>query len=118
MDKILENKIKEIVKNVLRKGRPGDWGHTLSTVNYSKRLLEAEGGDSKIVISALYLHDTGWGKLDYTDFHISPPSKRIETYSARQHMRYGAEIALKILFKGGKLRGVIIGANCSNYFNP
>ena len=99
MDKNIENKIKEAVRKLLHKGRPGDWEHTLRAVTYGKRLLEAEGGDPRIVIPALYLHDTGWSKLDYTDFATSLPSKRSETYSGRQHMRYSAEIALKILKK-------------------
>lgn len=97
MDRIIEKEIKKMVRPLLKKSRPGDWEHTLRAVDYGKRLLESEDGDPQIVIPSLYLHDTGWSKVDYSDFFNAPPGKRVETYSFRRHMKYGAEIASDIL---------------------
>jgi uncharacterized protein len=77
----------------LEKGRNGDWDHTRRTIEYARILLRSEPGDTRIVIPALYLHDTGWSVIDYQDFLNAPPAKKKETRSLRRHMEEGARIA-------------------------
>ena len=56
----LEQKLAEVCKQYLTDARPGDWDHTLRTVNWIKILIEHDGGDPKTLIPAAYLHDIGW----------------------------------------------------------
>jgi len=81
----------------LERGRPGDVEHTRRVVNYGKILLAKEGGEPRVVIPALILHDTGWSKVDFSDFVDAPAFAKKDTKSVRQHMRHGADIAEEIL---------------------
>lgn len=89
--------IKGIAKPLLRKGRGGDWEHTLRAIEYARYLLEHEEGDEEIVIPTLYLHDIGWSKVDLKDFVSATPAHKTETTSVSLHMIYGAELAEGIL---------------------
>ena len=78
----------------LEKGRPNwDAPHTLETVDWIKRLLKTEGGNRKILISTMYLHDIGWYNLfDDEDCNYDKvKSKRDE------HMKQGAKLSREIL---------------------
>jgi uncharacterized protein len=97
MDPVVENKLKEKVRLLLMKGRQTDWEHTLRAVEYGKYLLRHEEGDEEIVIPALYLHDIGWGSVNFDDFRKASPKKKKEAVSVFLHMRNGAAFARKIL---------------------
>ena len=97
MDEAFEAALKKRVKPVLLKARNGDWDHTLRAVAYGRDLLRCEPGDEDIVIPALYLHDIGWSRVDYTDFKNAPPGRKNDAKSVPLHMRYGARMAAEIL---------------------
>jgi hypothetical protein len=102
MDEGFEHELKRTVKPCLDRGRPGDYEHTLRAVGYGKELLNHEDGDEEIVIPALYLHDIGWGEVDFEDFINLPlPSQRKDAASVDLHMKYGAPRAKQILEKLG-----------------
>lgn len=81
----------------LEQGRPGDVEHTLRVVAYGKALLDGEPGDPRVVVPALILHDTGWSKVNFSDFVDAPAVDKKDTASVRLHMSHGAEIARKVL---------------------
>ncbi|MCJ7683863.1 MAG: HD domain-containing protein [Desulfobacteraceae bacterium] len=81
----------------LERGRPGDVEHTRRVVAYGKALLDREPGNLRVVVPALIIHDTGWGKVDFSDFVDAPAVDKKDTASIRIHMHHGANIALKIL---------------------
>ena len=97
MNSHTENKLKEAARKILVHARNGDWGHTLRAVDYGKYLLEYEEGDPEIVIPALYLHDIGWSRVDFSDFKQAAPANKVRAVSVRLHMQYGAELAVDIL---------------------
>jgi HD superfamily phosphodiesterase len=102
MDEVFEREIKETVKPYLDRGRSGDYEHTLRTVGYGKELLQHEEGEEGIVIPALYLHDIGWGEVNFEDFiNITSPSQRKYAASVDHHMKHGAALAKRILEKLG-----------------
>ncbi|MFH1192027.1 MAG: hypothetical protein V1655_00985 [bacterium] len=90
----IENKIKEEAIKFLEKGKP-DWDipHTLTAVYWMKELIKKEGGNEKILIPAMYIHDTGYPILkkgyNYEDLMISKKS----------HAERGGENAKNILSK-------------------
>ena len=102
MDKILDGRLRQVIRTYLERGRPGDYEHTLRTISYARRLLQHEEGEEEIVIPALHLHDIGWSQVDYKDF-ITAPSlhQRYDSVSLDLHMKYGAALAETILEKLG-----------------
>jgi len=106
MNAQMEYRLKEAARRILEQARDGDWGHTLRAVNYGKYLLQHEKGDPEIVIPALYLHDIGWSKVDYSDFKHASPYHKNRTASAKLHMRHGAEMAAEILGQMGFDRSI------------
>jgi len=97
LEKIFENRLKDIVTSLLEKGRDGDWDHVRRAVDYGRYLLYREAGDPDIVIPALYLHDVGWSQVDFRDFTHASPARAEHTESEHQHMKLGALMAEKIL---------------------
>ncbi|MGQ9782237.1 MAG: HD domain-containing protein, partial [Nitrososphaeria archaeon] len=91
-------KLKEICKEYLTDSRPGDWEHTLRTVEWVKCIMDREGGDKDILLPAAYLHDIGW--------HFSLPKEmrnknlnsveNLKKYF-KGHLEYGSKIAKEIL---------------------
>ncbi|MFH0956037.1 MAG: hypothetical protein V1801_02380 [Candidatus Falkowbacteria bacterium] len=64
LDKKIEAKIKKQAIKLLSIGRTDfDVRHTLCAVKWIKKLIELEGGEEKILIPAVYFHDTGYEKL-------------------------------------------------------
>ena len=64
LEKKIENKIKHQVIALLEKGKPGwDIPHTLDAVQWIKKLIKTEGGNERILIPAIYFHDTGYPSL-------------------------------------------------------
>ena len=100
--KHLEHQLRNIVKPLLEKARPGDYRHTLRSVAYGKLLLIYEDGDPEIVLPALYLHDIGWSKVDFRDFIAAPTfAMKRQSLSFDAHMKYGAVMARDILRRIG-----------------
>ena len=98
MDEGFEHELKKTVKPYLDRGRSGDYEHTLRAVGYGKELLQHEEGDVEIVIPALYLHDIGWGEVNFEDFiNITLPSQKKDAASVDLHMKHGAARAKQIL---------------------
>ncbi|MDO8240377.1 MAG: HD domain-containing protein [Candidatus Moranbacteria bacterium] len=92
LDKIIEEKIKEEVLKKLQNGKPNwDIPHTLNAVEWMRCLIEGEGGNERILIPAIYFHDTGYPELDenynYDDL--------IE--SKKMHAIKGAEFTKNVL---------------------
>lgn len=94
LNRKLEEQIKfEAIKH-LKDGKP-DWDipHTLASVKWMKKLIKEEGGNERILITAMYLHDIGYPKLkkgyDFDDL----------IKSKKNHAERGAEKAEKILRK-------------------
>ncbi len=81
----------------LERGRPGDVEHTRRVVAYGKTLLDREPGNPRVVVPALIIHDTGWSKVDFSDFVDAPAVDKKDTASVRLHMHHGANIAREIL---------------------
>ncbi|MFA5763263.1 MAG: HD domain-containing protein [archaeon] len=64
LEKQLEDQIKEIALEELEKGKPDfNIPHTILAVEYMRKLISNEGGDERILITAIYLHDIGYAGL-------------------------------------------------------
>jgi len=92
-----ERQIWAAVRKYLEQGRPGDVAHTRRVVAYGKALLDREPGNPLVVVPALILHDTGWSKVDFSDFVDAPAVDKKDTASVRLHMHHGADIAREVL---------------------
>lgn len=92
LSKELEEKIKTITMSYLEKCRP-DWDipHTLRAVHWIKELIKKEGGNEKILIIAMYLHDIG-----YTPLQVGYNFEDI-LESKKNHAEIGAIKSKKIL---------------------
>ena len=76
----------------LEEGRPNwDVPHTLATIHWIKELIKAEGGNEKILVSTMYLHDIDYTKKD-SDYNSVSKSKE-------KHMVLGSKLAKEILSK-------------------
>jgi len=65
---MLEENIEEKLKNkallLTAQGRSGwDQRHTLRTVYWMRELIKTEGGDERVLVPAMYFHDTGYVPL-------------------------------------------------------
>lgn len=99
LSKRLEENIKEEVLKIIGKsGRP-DWDipHTLDSVNWMKKLVKAEGGNEKILVTTMYFHDCAYPKMKkgYSYDEISKIKREFD------HAGEGAKKAKKILNKIG-----------------
>jgi hypothetical protein len=78
----------------------GDLAHTQTAHQFSLKLLEAEGGDKRVVEPAVILHDVGWSKLTAeqikTAFGVRAVGPHAEELN-RIHETEGAIIAEKLL---------------------
>lgn len=64
LDKKIEAKIKREALKLLKNGRANwDRRHTLCAVKWIKKISKLENGDEKILIPAVYFHDTGYEEL-------------------------------------------------------
>ena len=92
LSKELEEKVKLEAMKYLEKGKPNwDIPHTLRAVYWMKELIKREGGDEKILVTAMYLHDIGYPNLqEGYDFNDLINSKK-------DHSKLGALEAEKVL---------------------
>ncbi|MDH4358357.1 MAG: HD domain-containing protein [Candidatus Berkelbacteria bacterium] len=93
LDRALEEKIKQKAEEVLIKCRPNwDLPHTQAAVYWMKQLIEHEGGDERILIPAIYLHDIGYYDL------IGPGYTYQQLRQIKpKHMIKGEKLARQIL---------------------
>jgi hypothetical protein len=64
LDQEIENKIKGEMIKLTSVGRTNwDTRHTLCAVKWMKKLIETEGGDERVLIPAIYFHDTGYDEV-------------------------------------------------------
>ena len=66
-------------------------------VAYGKALLAKEAGNPRVVVPALIIHDTGWSKVNFSDFVDAPAVDKKDTASVKLHMYHGADIAREVL---------------------
>lgn len=94
----LENRVKKEVLKMLKKGKP-DWDlpHTLDSVKWMKKLVKYEGGNEKVLVTAMYFHDVGYTSLPrgYSYEDVTKVKKE------RDHAKVGARMAGVILEKIG-----------------
>lgn len=93
LNKDLENKIKVKAIYYMSKSRPG-WNipHLHTAVYYIKKLIAKEGGNKKILLPAIYLHDIGYfGEL--TRKYSYEDNEKVK----KSHMITGAIMSRKIL---------------------
>jgi len=88
-----EEKIKELALKFLEKGRPNwDVPHTLAAVHWIKELIKQNGGNERILVTAMYLHDIGYsGQFEEECTFDSICSQK------PSHMKIGAKLAQKVL---------------------
>jgi hypothetical protein len=90
------NNLESEAMKYLKKGRP-EWDapHTIETVNWMNRLVDAEGGNRKLLTSTMWLHDIGYsGMFDDRECNYDSISS-----AKAEHMLRGSEIAKDILTK-------------------
>jgi len=88
----LEERLKLSVLKYLEKGRANwDVPHTLACVFWMKELLKYEGGNPKILIPAIYLHDVAYPQLKFK----FDPNGNLDI--KKEHMRLGAIISKELL---------------------
>ncbi|MFA6268813.1 MAG: HD domain-containing protein [archaeon] len=71
-----------------------DYSHTLSAVKWIKEIIRYEGGNEKILITTMYLHDIGYFGALKENYTLD---ERIE--AKKKHMFVGADMARGILSK-------------------
>ena len=95
----------EFIRELFRLAEPylkirGDLPHAQVSHRYALRLLEEEGGESRIVEPAVILHDVGWSRLEPEQikiaFGVRAGGQEAERLN-RIHEREGAAIARRIL---------------------
>ncbi|MEW5909234.1 MAG: HD domain-containing protein [Thermodesulfobacteriota bacterium] len=82
----------------------GDIDHVRISARFARLLLKAEGGDEKIVLPAILLHDVGWSAVPAESlvlaYGVRAKGNRFLKLN-RTHEIQGAAIAKKILFDIG-----------------
>ncbi|MEA1926339.1 MAG: hypothetical protein U9M90_03845 [Patescibacteria group bacterium] len=93
LDYEVENKIKVKALEYMKKSRPG-WNvpHLHAAVFYMKKLIDIEGGNSKILLPAIYLHDIGYAGLLSNGYTFNDNQK-----VKKEHMIIGANMSKEIL---------------------
>ena len=83
----IEEQIKNEAMKYLVKGRVGyDAPHTLAAVHYMRELIKNEGGDERILVTTMYLHDLGYPELKpgYTIHDVKKTKKEHPTLSVKR----------------------------------
>lgn len=91
-----EDKIKTEALLLLEQGKQGwDAPHTLAAVDWMRKLIAKEGGNEKILVTAMYLHDIGYANKRGAGL------KDIMSNTKLDHEEIGAREAEKIIRKIG-----------------
>jgi len=100
LDLGLEKKVKNEALSYLKKGKPvWDVAHALKSVEYMKELLKHEGGNARILITATYLLNIGYGLTNISKENMSFVT--VLRYKQAHAIR-GSKEADKILRKTGE----------------
>ena len=91
MQRDLETKLNQIVKQSFGE-ESWNYKHTLLAVEWMRKLLENEQGDSLILITTMYLHDIGYSNILKKGYSFDER----ETIK-KKHMEIGAQYALNNL---------------------
>ncbi|MBW2966212.1 HD domain-containing protein [Candidatus Woesearchaeota archaeon] len=93
LDSELEERLKAKAFKFLEKGTPGwDVLHTIASVYWMRRLIEKEGGNEKVLVTVMYLHDIGYYNLIREEYGFD------EVWAVKKdHMIKGAKESEKIL---------------------
>jgi HD superfamily phosphodiesterase len=98
LKKETEQGIKKAVLDNIGDGGRGDWDipHTLCTVKWMKKLIEENGGEERVLVPAMYFHDSCYPtqKAGYS-FEESQKMKKM-------HAKRGADFAREVI---GRIRG-------------
>ena len=90
LDKKTEEKIKKQALNFIKKSGRTNWDgpHTLCAVKWMKILISHENGNERILIPAIYFHDTGYPKFGekYT-FHQVIAAKKNHAKNAAKNAK-------------------------------
>jgi HD superfamily phosphodiesterase len=93
LSKELEEKIKTRAISYLEKGKPNwDVPHTLNAVDWMKKLIKEEGGNEKILLTAMYLHDIGYSLSQMKGYSFDEVME-----AKKDHAELGALESKKIL---------------------
>ena len=93
LEKEIEEKIKEAVLNKIGDGGRPDWDipHTLCAVKWMKKLIDETGADERVLVPAIYFHDTGYPNLrrNYSYEEVM--------FAKKMHAKRGAEFSRNVL---------------------
>jgi hypothetical protein len=95
LSKEVEDKLIVFVRGVFANDEH-NFRHTLSCVRSMKELVSKEGGDEKVLVSAIYLHDIG-----YSDFFSGKHTMEQRIAAKKAHMGTGAIKAKNFLEGSG-----------------
>jgi hypothetical protein len=92
---VLDSKVEDNLINEIKQrfGESYFFNHTMAAVSWMKQLIKKEGGNERILITAIYLHDVGYPEAlnqKKNDFDSHKSAKAL-------HMEIGARIAKDIL---------------------
>ena len=79
-----------------------DKGHARITLNFAKKLIGSEKGNSDVIIPAIILHDIGWNKLSKKERFLIFESNKTEKKEREvrvKHQKEGVKLAEMILNK-------------------
>jgi len=105
LDQKIESQIKEKAFEYMKQSRPG-WNvpHLHAAIFYMKELLAHEGGDPRILLPAIYLHDIGYAGMLNEDYSYDE-NKKVK----KDHMIIGARVAKQLLIDIGEFSEDEIG---------
>lgn len=107
----LEQKVKETAIKYLVKGKPEwDVAHALKSVGYIKELIKNEGGNARILVTAVYLLNIGYAKTEISK-EAELGLAKVLTYK-QKHASAGAAEAEKVLRQIGEFSKEEIGEIC------
>jgi len=94
---VVEEKLKKAVLVFLKEGR-ADWDvpHTLNSVYWMKRLIEREGGDEKVLVSTMYLHDIGYPTVEEHGINRIHKIKKLKEFHAVEGAKKSEQILRKL----------------------
>lgn len=95
LEKEIEEKLIKEVHNIFADDK-FVYEHTLSTARCMKELVSKEGGNEKVLVTAMYLHDIG-----YAGLIKGKPAFDAYVAVKPKHMILGAERAVEILIRLG-----------------
>jgi len=95
LEKEIEDKLLQYIKKVFVNDK-WDYLHSIACVNTMKKIIAVEGGDEKVLLTTMYLHDIGYAGSLKKGYSLND---RIEAKS--RHMARSVEKAKPLLEKLG-----------------